>query len=76
MTKKSKKQAILDLREGGDEWLGKHVVPPKPSQGHQREEDQLCVRMSVCGCFRVRADQLGVKSERMNDRPLPVNVTI
>lgn len=22
--------------------------PPKPSQGHQRQEDQLCVCMCVC----------------------------
>lgn len=41
--------------------MRKHVLPPKPSQGHQREIVQLCVRMPVCGCFRVRADQqLGV----------------
>lgn len=61
MKENNKMQDILDLREGGDEWLRKHVLPPKPSQGHQREEDQLCARMSVCGGFRVRADQqLGV----------------
>lgn len=46
--KENKMQAILDLREGGDEWLRKHVLPPKPSQGHQREEDQLCVCVCLC----------------------------
>lgn len=61
MKKNDKIQAYLDLREGGDEWMRKHVLPPKPSQGHQKEGDQLCVHMSVCGCVCVRADQqLGV----------------
>lgn len=61
MKKNDKIQACLDLREGGDEWMRKHVLPPKPSQGHQKEGDQLCVHMSVCGCVCVRADQqLGV----------------
>lgn len=76
MKENNKMQASLDLREGGDEWMRKHVLPPKPSQGHQREGDQLCVHMSVCGCVCVRADQqLGV-GVSVNDRPLPVNITI
>lgn len=61
MKENNKIQACLDLREGGDEWMRKHVRPPKPSQGHQKEGDQLCVHMSVCGCVCVRAgQQLGV----------------
>lgn len=50
-----------------------HAEPPKPSQGHQRQEDQL--RMSVCGCFVcAHRPTAGGKrcSERMTDRPLPV----
>lgn len=36
-----------------------HAEPPKPSQGHQRKEDQLCVSVhaSVCGCLRMCTDQ-------------------
>lgn len=61
MKERDKMQASLDLRVGGDEWMKKHVLPPKPSQGHQREGDQLCVHMSVCGCICVHAgQQLGV----------------
>lgn len=61
MKENDKIQACLDLREGGDEWMRKHVLPPKPCQGHQKEGDQLCVHLSVCGCVCVCADQqLGV----------------
>lgn len=57
-----------------------HAEPPKPSQGHQRQEDQLCVRVCVrafvCVCLFVCAygPTAGRKrwSERMTDRPLPV----
>ena len=39
-----------------------HAEPPKPSQGHQRQEDQLCMRLCVrlwaCLCVRMN-QQLG-----------------
>lgn len=49
-----------------------HAEPPKSSQGHQRQEDQLCVSVHACLC--VYGPTAGGKrwSERMTDRPLPV----
>lgn len=43
-----------------------HAEPPKPSQGHQRQEDQLCVcqcvRLCVLVCVCVQTQQLGEKA--------------
>lgn len=56
-----------------------HAEPPKHSQGHQRQEDQLCVCVCVClVCVHLFVCVYGLTagrkcwSERMTDRPLPV----
>jgi len=35
-----------------------HAEPPKPRQGHQRQEDQLCLCLCVHPCVRT-GQQLG-----------------
>lgn len=61
--------------ESGRSGCEKHAESPKPRQGQQKQEDQLCSRVHARVCVCAVDRQLG-EPERwcaaMNDRPLPV----